>query len=133
MLSVAVGGPGKGKKGGSAPKPIKRTGEPLWDPKKFEPKQWFSQVAYLTVRDLGPTQVRVENSYGMQMDVSRDILENMWSASHFDTEVHLSMTDLAALMETMGDTAFSIQFRKKPNEAAVVEKLNKLSLAEVHK
>lgn len=130
MLSVAVGGPGKGKK--SATKLVKRTGEPLWDTSKFEPKQWFSQVAYLTVRDLGPSQVRVENSYGMQMDVSRDILERMWSASHFDTEVYLSMTDLAALMETMGDTAFSIQFRKKANEAGVVERLAELKLPQIH-
>jgi len=89
-------------------------------------------MAYLTVRNITSSTVRVENSYGMQMDVSRDIIERMWSANHFDTEVNMGMTDMAALLETIGDTVFSIQFRKKPNEAAVIEKLNSLNMKEVH-
>jgi hypothetical protein len=66
------------------------------------------------------------------MDVSRDILEGMWSASHFDKEVPMTMTDLAGVLETIGDTVFSIQFRKKPNEAGVVERLGELTLQNVH-
>lgn len=89
-------------------------------------------MAYLTVRNITSSTVRVENSYGMQMDVSKDIIERMWSANHFDTEVNMGMTDMAALLETIGDTVFSIQFRKKPNEAAVIEKLNSLNMKEVH-
>lgn len=38
MLSVAVGGPGKGKGKKGVVKPVKREGDPLWDTKKFEPK-----------------------------------------------------------------------------------------------
>ena len=41
ILSAAVGGGGgAGKK--SAAKPVKREGDPLWDTKKFEVKQYFS-------------------------------------------------------------------------------------------
>jgi len=39
ILSAAVGGnAGKGGKKGAAAKKVKRTGKPLWDPKKFEEK-----------------------------------------------------------------------------------------------
>lgn len=41
ILSAAVGG-GKGGKKGAAAKKVKRTGKTLWNPKKFEAKQWFS-------------------------------------------------------------------------------------------
>ena len=43
ILSAAVGGSGaKGGKGAAAPAKVTRTTKPLWDPKKFETKQWFS-------------------------------------------------------------------------------------------
>jgi hypothetical protein len=42
------------------------------------------------------------------MQVSKDILEKMDSASHFEKEVPLTMTQLAELMETCGDTVFTV-------------------------
>ena len=125
MLSVAVGGKGKGKK---IVKEVKREGEPLWDKDQFEAKQWFSQTAYWTVRSIEGNQVRVQNSYGMQMDVSKDMLEKMWSANHFEKEVAMTMTELAELMENLGDTVFSVQFRKKPKETDIANRLKELSL-----
>ena len=49
------------------------------------------------------------------MDVSKDILEKMDSATHFSKEMAMNMTDLAELMTTCGDTVFTVQFHKKPN------------------
>jgi hypothetical protein len=51
------------------------------------------------------------------MHVSRDILEQMSSATHFEKDIPMNMTALAELLESAGDTVFSVQFRKKPNEA----------------
>lgn len=50
------------------------------------------------------------------MDVSKDILQNMDSATHSEKIVPMNMTDLAELIETVGDTVFSVKFRKQPNE-----------------
>jgi len=49
------------------------------------------------------------------MDVSKDILEQMESGTHFSKEVAMNMTDLAELLTTCGDTVFTVQFHKKPN------------------
>ena len=57
------------------------------------------------------------------MYVSRDIIEKMNSASHFKTAVHMSMTALAELLESVGDTVFSVRFHKKPNEEQVQKRL----------
>jgi ribosomal protein L18E len=78
------------------------------------------------VRAIEGPCITVENSYGNQMHVSRDILEQMSSASHFAKDVPLNMTALAELLETVGDTVLSVQFRKKPNEAQVAEKIASL-------
>jgi len=63
ILSAAVGGGAAGGKKGPAAKKVKRTGKPLWDPKKFEEKQWFSQTAYLKVEAIEGNKVTVKNSY----------------------------------------------------------------------
>lgn len=57
------------------------------------------------------------------MHVSRDILEKMDSANHFQKEVPLNMTELAELLENAGDTAFTVSFKKKVTEESVMEKL----------
>ena len=49
------------------------------------------------------------------MDVSKDILEQMDSGTHFSKEVAMNMTDLAELLTTCWDTVFTVQFHKKPN------------------
>ena len=49
------------------------------------------------------------------MHVSKDILKKMDSASHFDKEVSMNMTELAELIEAAGDTVFTISFRKQVN------------------
>ena len=59
ILSAAVGG-GSAKGGKkSAAKRLPRTGKPLWDPKKFETNQFFSQTAYLNVKEIDGNRVTV--------------------------------------------------------------------------
>lgn len=57
----------------------------------------------------------------------------MSSAYHFAREVPLTMTSLAALLETFSDTVFTVCFHKQPTVERVVEVLNKLSVGEVTK
>ena len=81
MLRAVVGGGAKGKKAALLKK-IKR-GKPLWDTKQFADDQYFSQTAYMNVKSIEGNRVTVENSYGGEMIVSRDIVEGMFSADHF--------------------------------------------------
>ena len=46
------------------------------------------------------------------MHVSKDIIEKMDSGSHFDKEIAVNMTQLAELIESVGDTVFTVSFRK---------------------
>ena len=118
MLSFALGG--KGKKGNAK---VVRKEKPLWDTKQLAPEQWLSQTAYLTVKDITGSRVTVENSFGQTMHISRDIIEKMHSADHFKTSVPMNMTSLAELLESVGDTVFSVKFHKKPNEDQVQKRL----------
>ena len=42
------------------------------------------------------------------MIVSRDILENMYSADHFKKEVSMNMTGLAELLQSVQDNIFTV-------------------------
>ena len=123
MLRAVVGGGAKGKgKKAAALKKVKRS-KPLWDTKQFAEKQFFSQTAYLNVKSIEGNQVTVENSWGNQMIVSRDIVENMYSADHFEKEVHMNMTNMAEVLQTVQDNIFTVQFRAKPKEEDAVKAL----------
>lgn len=106
ILSVAVGGAdheGVAKKVAS---------DPLWETKKFEVGQWFSQNAYFVVTEISSSKITVVNSFGDTMHVSKDIIEKMDSGSHFAKEVPVNMTELAELLESVGDTVFTVSFKR---------------------
>ena len=124
ILSAAVGGDAKGgKKGAAAKKKIKRTGKPLWDTKKFETKQWFSQTAYLQVKEIAGNRITVENSYGSLLYVSKDILESMKSADHFEKEIPMNLTGLAEVLQSVQDNVFTVGFRRQPTEESAAKLL----------
>jgi len=54
------------------------------------------------------------------MHVSIDILENMYSADHYEKEVACTMTELAEILEGASDTVLQVQFHKKLTEESVV-------------
>lgn len=94
---------------------IHSTSKPLWDISKIESGQFVSQTAYLRVTSISARSVTVENSYGKTICVSRDILEHMHSADHYDREVPMNMTELNELLSSVGDHVFTVTFRKQPN------------------
>ena len=59
----------------------------LWSLNKLDENQFLSQTAYVQVQEIEGNRVTVQNQYGKKMFYSRDILEGMWSASHFEKEV----------------------------------------------
>jgi hypothetical protein len=119
ILSVAVGG--------AASKGVakKVASDPLWDTKKFEVGQWFSQNAYFVVTEISGSKITVVNSFGDTMHVSKDIIEKMDSGNHFAKEVGVNMTELAELLESVGDTVFTVSFKRLVKEEDLQESLKK--------
>lgn len=117
ILSKAVAGKGKGKKAAAI------RSDPLWDTSKFEVGQWCSSLTYYNVKAIDGKSITVTNSFGDEHQISKDILEKMYSANHFNRERNMNMTELAELLETAGDTCFTVSFRKQVNHDRVEEKL----------
>ena len=65
------------------------------------------------------------------MEVSRDIIEKMASASHYKQEVAMNMTALAELLETFSDTVFTVQFHKQPTVESAQEALESVKYADL--
>ena len=125
IMSRAVGNAFGATSGGKAA----QKSEPLWDPKKFVHGQYLSQTAYLTVKSISGNTITVQNQFGGEMDVSKDILQKMDSATHFAKQVPMTMTELAELIETAGDAVFQVKFNKQPSEDSVMEKLKAVAHA----
>jgi hypothetical protein len=105
--AIAVKGRGRGKKAAAAV-----VSDPLWDTKQFEIGQWMSSLAYYNVKAIDRNTITVQNSFGNELQVSKDILEKMHSANHYEHERPMNMTELAELLESAGDTCFTVNFRK---------------------
>lgn len=65
------------------------------------------------------------------MHVSKDIVENMASATHFAKEVSMNMTAMAELFETCSDTIFTVSFHKQATIDGAKVKLDSIRLADL--
>lgn len=75
------------------------------------------------MQKIEPDKVTVKNQLGGIWHVSRDILESMYSADHYEKEVPMNMTNLVVILEEAGDTIMKVQFKTKIHEKRVFEKL----------
>jgi len=128
MLRAVVGGGARRKKAALLKK-VKRS-KPLWDTKQLANDHFLSQTAYINVKAIDGNRVTVENSFGGQMIVSKDIIQNMYSADHFEKEVPMNMTGLAELLHAVQDNIFTVQFRAQPKEDAAKEALQAATQAD---
>ena len=55
--------------------------------------------------------------------MSKELLETMYSAQHYDREIAVSMTGLAELLHSVQDIIFTVSFKKRPTEANAVQLL----------
>ena len=65
------------------------------------------------------------------MNVSRDIVESMHSADHYEREVFMNMTNLAEVLQLVKDNVFTVQFRTNPREEDAVEALEDVKLTDL--
>lgn len=113
----------------AAKKPV---AEDLWNPEKLKTNDLFSCVSYLQVKNIEGNQVTVNNQLGGSWFISKDILnKHMWSADHFEQEVKCTMTELSEILEQCRDTIFKVQFRKKVDQKAVMERLSHVNLKDL--
>lgn len=85
ILSKTIGGSTGASKGGKGPvrKSAAVKKDQLWETKKFEEGQYLSQLAYYTVTAIEGGSIEVKTQHGDLLDVSKDILEKMHSATHY--------------------------------------------------
>ena len=93
-----------------APKPptpivpavLKHREGPKWSLSKLEMKQYLSMTSYMTVVNIpGKGMISVKNQYGNHMQMSKSLLETMYSSSHYSETVNLNMTGLAELLQSV--------------------------------
>ena len=77
--------------------------------------QFLSMTSYLTVLNITHL-VSVRNQHGSTMQMSKELLETMYSANHYEREVAMNMTGLAELLQSVQDIIFTVKFKKQVTE-----------------
>jgi hypothetical protein len=101
---------------------LKKKDGPLWDLKKLEKGHILSMTSYMRVLKIA-SMVTVRNQYGHVMQMSKELLETMYSADHFEREIPLNMTGLAELLQNVQDNVFTIEFQKQASESNAIQAL----------
>lgn len=70
---------------------------PKWNLADLKMGQFLSMTSYMTVLNINHL-VAVRNQYGHTMQMSQELLETMYSATHYAREVGLNMTGMAELL-----------------------------------
>ena len=55
--------------------------------------------------------------------MSKELLETMYSADHYEREIPMNMTGLAELLQSVQDNIFTVNFKKQANEQSAVDQL----------
>lgn len=93
----------------------------------------LSETQYYEVLSIDDKKVKVRNERGFEFGISADIIEEgMYSASYFNETKKVSRTALVNILEGAGDTIFTVNFHKKPDEATVMEVLKKCQIGDLN-
>ena len=86
--------------------------------------QFLSMTNYLTVLNINQTtqMVAVRNQRGQTMSMSRELVETLYSARHYDRVCYLNKKGMAELLMSVRDVVFTVNFTKKVQKANI-EKL----------
>ena len=84
--------------------------------------QFLSMTSYMTVLNIN-NLVAVRNQHGNTMQMSKELLETMYSAQHYEREINLNMTGLAELLQSVQDIVFTVNFKKQATEAKALNAL----------
>lgn len=88
-----------GKDASGAKRTATKKGKPLWDPKKLEVKDIFSNITYLQVKKIDGNMISVQNHYGGSWIISKNLMaRDMDSADHFGRDIKCSMTELSTIL-----------------------------------
>jgi hypothetical protein len=86
--------------------------DPLWTG-EMEVGQWFSSTNYIKIDKVESGKVEVISANGGKWSMSKDLVQKMDSADHFDYEIPMNRGELVEMLENTKDTIFTICFRKK--------------------
>jgi hypothetical protein len=74
---------------------------------------WFSFTNYLNVKNITFDKIQVTNSHNNIWDVSKDILEKMYSANHFEKTIAVTRTEIVEKLKLVHDKIYTVSFLKK--------------------
>ncbi len=102
---------------------LKRNDGTLWDIKKIEVGHICSITSYMKVLKID-RMISVKNQHGHHMQMSKELLDTMYSADHFEREIPLNMTGLAELLQSVSDHVFTVVFQKQATESSAIQALS---------
>ena len=125
--------PEKAKAEPKVTKNIQKKAKGHFDLKKVKAGEYFSGCQYLKVLKTG-NNVSLQTETGKVIEIEKSILvEDSYSADHYDREVNCNMTELVEVLESASDTIFKVQFKKKVDEKTILQKLETIGSGDAKK
>jgi hypothetical protein len=106
--------------------------EPKWDRTKLAVGNTFSGTAYYKADSVAGDQVMASSKGGANTAIAREILETqMYSAGIYAKEEKMSLTKVAAMLESANTACLTVCFTTKVDDKDVKDQLSKVTAADL--
>ena len=100
--------------------------------KKINIGEFFSCHQYMKVISIQGSTIKLRNERGRMVDIDKQVLvDDSYSADHFETEVTCNMTELSEILQSAQDTIFKVRFFRKVDEKIIAEKLQAIKKSDI--
>ena len=104
-----------------------------WSMSKLAKGDFFSCHQYMKVIKISGRNITLETPEGKKPEIDLGVLvADSYSADHFTQEVSCTMTELAEILQSAGDTILKVEFKKKLDENHIFEKLQAIKAKDIN-
>jgi len=97
-------------------------------------EDYVSCHQYMRVERIQGDNIHLLNDQGEKVEIDKAVLvQDSYSADHFDKQVTCNMTELSEVLQGAKDTIFTVEFKKKVDDKQIFDSLSGLKYADTKK
>ncbi|PHV61564.1 hypothetical protein [Cyanobacterium aponinum] len=93
------------------------------DVEKIKVGEHLAEIQYYKVVKVNPKTIKVVSDKGIESNIDKDLVLEMYSASQYQTEKYINRTEINNILTNIGQQIFTVNFNKQVKPADIKNKL----------
>lgn len=93
------------------------------DVEKIQVGEHLAEIQYYKVVKVNPKTIKVVSDKGVESNIDKDLVLEMYSASQYQIEKYITRTEVNNILATIGQQIFTVNFDKQVKQDDIKKKL----------